>query len=439
MLTDDRDAMKTRVRKFHGRWWKRLLWAGVMAGVAALAWVYWGGWRPSGPPADKVVSERTRAAVREEARRKDREEIIAPGLRQPVTAENHEAWTRVLGTMKWTNYQGVDSLGPLRAMLRETGWPEETRRLLLETCYAVQPEALAAEMAVLAGTETDPRLWAMAAAYGRRATGKPAALPPQATEAFRNDPRVVAVLAEDREPRAILAQRTPPLADLLTWDVGGRPVVFSFQRADRDFPGRAAVRRGDGSWLRHPDGAVWTVRQFARSVSNLPGTLTNGNTPAGVMGIRELGFAENAAIGPTRALTLALPGEYDPWTHHDYQRLLPPSWRDHWPMQEAWWAGQAGRNEIMAHGTTIDPEWWRDSPFYPLTPSHGCLTCNEEWSPHTGERLHSDQQELVDAVERAGGAPAWFVVVETETPQTSASPVSAEEIEGFLQATSQTE
>lgn len=287
MLRDDRDGMTTRVRNFDGRWWNRLLWVVVMAGVAAVAWVYWGRWRPPGPPAEKVVSERTRAAVREEARRKDREEIIAPGLRQPVTAENHEAWTRVLGTMKWTNYQGADSLGPLRAMLRETGWPEETRRLLLETCYAVQPEALAAEMAVLAGTETDPRLWAMAAAYGRRATGKPAALPAQATEAFRNDPRILAVLAEDREPRAVLAQRTPPLADLLTWDFGGRPVVFSFQRADRDFPGRAAVRRGDGSWLRSEGGAVWTVRQFARSVSNLPGTITNGNTPAGVMGDRK--------------------------------------------------------------------------------------------------------------------------------------------------------
>jgi hypothetical protein len=437
MLTGDRDGMKTRVRFLDDRWWKRLLWVFVLAGVVAVAWVYWGRWRPPGPLAEKVISERTRADVRADARRKDREEIIGPGLEQEVTGENHEVWSRVLWTMKWTNYREADGVGPLRAMLRKTVWPEEVRRLLLETCFALQPDALAAEMAELAGAETDPRLWAMAAAYGRRATGKPAAIPDVATDAFRNDPRVLAVRAEDREPRAVLAQRTPPLADLLTWDFGGRPVVFSFQRANRDFPGRTAVRRGDGSWLRSDDGAVWTVQQFARSVSDLPGTLTNGNTPSGVMGLRELGFAENAAIGPTRALTLSLPGEYEAWTHPDYQRRLPPSWREHWPMQEAWWAGQVGRNEIMAHGTTIDPEWWRGSPFYPLTPSHGCLTCHEEWSPHTGERLHSDQQKLVDAVLLAGGAPAWFVVVETETRKTSASPVSAEEIEGFLRDTSQ--
>jgi hypothetical protein len=103
-------------------------------------------------------------------------------------------------------------------------------------------------------------------------------------------------------------------------------------------------------------------------------------------------------------------------------------------MQEAWWAGQVGRNEIMAHGTTIDPEWWRGMPFHPLTPSHGCLTCHEEWSPQTGERRRSDQQELVDAVLRAGGAPAWFVVVESETSENAASPVSAEEVGRLVRA-----
>lgn len=413
---------------------KSLVGAIVFATAGTVALILWWRWRPVVQPPERVVSERTRAAVRAEERRKDREEVIAPGLRQPVTAENHESWSRVLWTMKWTNYRGADSLAPMRAMLRQTAWPEESRRLLLETCYSLQPDAFAAEMEALAASESDPRLWAMAAAYGRRATGKPATIPPSAPDAFRRDPRVLAAQAEDREPRAVLAKRTPPLADLLTSDFGGRPVVFSFQRANRDFPGRAAVRRADGAWLRRDDGAVWTVRQFARSVSNLPGTITNGNTPAGVMVIRELAFARNVAIGPTRALTLALPGEYEPWTHHEYERLLPPSWRGHWPMQEAWWAGQVGRNEIMAHGTTIDPEWWIGSPFYPLTPSHGCLTCHEEWSPDTGERTQSDQQDLIDAVIRAGGAPAWFVVVECESPEASATPVSPGEIEGVIRA-----
>jgi hypothetical protein len=397
--------------------------------AATVAVVFW--WL--GKPAPrKVCVERAKAELRTVERRKDIDDVIKPGLRQAVTVENHKAWSKVLWTMKWTNYREDDGIEPLRAMLRQTSWPEESRRLVLETSYALHPGAFVPEMQLLAGIEQDPRRWAMAAAYLRRATTHPIGVPDTATENFRTDPRVLASVAEDREPRAAVAQKTPPLADLLTWDFAGRPVVFSFQRANRDFPGRVALRRAAGAWLTNSDGSLWTLPQFARSVSNLPGTITNGNTPAGILGIRELAFTQNAAIGPTMAITLALPGEYEKWTHEQYQNLLPPSWRSHWPMQEAWWAGQVGRYEIMAHGTTIDPEWWRSSPFYPLTPSHGCLTCDEEWSPETGERLRSDQQELVDAVILAGGAPAWLVVVETESSGRSAVAVSHEEVAGFV-------
>ena len=397
----------------------------LAAGMVALRWRRRGVPEPAPRP---VISERTRASARAEARRFDLREIIEPGLRQPVTADNHASWARVLSTLKWTNYREPDSLAPLRAMTLQAAWPEETRRLLLETIYTLQPQELLPEMKAVAATDLNPRHWAMAAAYIRRATGHLPPAPAAAPESFVNDPRVRAARAEEREPRARLARTPPPLRDLLSWDSGGRPVVFSFQRSDRDFPGRATIRDARGDWVRQGDGALWSVPQLARSVSNLPGTITNGNTPAGVMGIRELTVARTAAIGPTLALTLALPDEYEAWTHEDYQRRLPPSWRAHWPMQEAWWAGQVGRTEIMAHGTTIDPEWWRGTPFHPLTPSHGCLTCDEHWSPDTGARLRSDQQSLADAVIRAGGAPAWFVVVEIDPPKLPVTPVSADEV-----------
>ena len=175
----------------------------------------------------KIVAERTRESARAEARRMDREEVIATGLRQPVTADNHAAWEKVLWTMKWTNYREPDSPGPLRAMFRQTTWPEETRRLLLETAYALQPQELRREMQQVAATESNARLWAMAAAYLRRATGHTPAIPAGADEAFRSDPRVLAALAEESAPRAGLARKTPPLRDLLTWDFGGAGRSYS--------------------------------------------------------------------------------------------------------------------------------------------------------------------------------------------------------------------
>lgn len=94
----------------------------IVAGVAAVVW-WWG--RTAEKPVvhpRNVVAERTTAARRAEARRRDREEIIAQGLKDPVTAENHAAWSRVFSTMKWTNYRERDGIPPLRAALQQTSW-----------------------------------------------------------------------------------------------------------------------------------------------------------------------------------------------------------------------------------------------------------------------------------------------------------------------------
>jgi hypothetical protein len=66
-------------------------------------------------------------------------------------------------------------------------------------------------------------------------------------------------------------------------------------------------------------------------------------------------------------------------------------------MMEAWSAGHIGRTEIIAHGTTIDPEYFKDKPFYPLTPTMGCLCAKELWNPTSGHPLVSEQLNLVNA------------------------------------------
>ena len=79
--------------------------------------------------------------------------------------------------------------------------------------------------------------------------------------------------------------------------------------------------------------------------------------------------ASNIWIGPTPYLHTKVPGEasvaeYEQrvpganepaWTLDRYRALLPASWRDYAPLQEAWLAGLAGRDEMLMHGSTIDP------------------------------------------------------------------------------------
>ena len=86
------------------------------------------------------------------------------------------------------------------------------------------------------------------------------------------------------------------------------------------------------------------------------------------------------------------------------------------PLYHSYYAGLIGRSEIIAHGTTLDPKLYSDKPYYPLTPSQGCLCTREVWN---GKRLESDQQKLINALLKAGGANGYCVVIELDDKQSA--------------------
>jgi hypothetical protein len=99
------------------------------------------------------------------------------------------------------------------------------------------------------------------------------------------------------------------------------------------------------------------------------------------------------------------------------------------PLFESLYAGMAGRTEIIAHGTTVNPEYYKAQPYFPISPTQGCLCTKEIWSAVDGKRMESDQQKLVDAVKKAGGADGYCIVIEIDDQQ---KPVSLKEILPFL-------
>ncbi|HVW62274.1 MAG TPA: hypothetical protein VHC48_19620, partial [Puia sp.] len=106
------------------------------------------------------------------------------------------------------------------------------------------------------------------------------------------------------------------------------------------------------------------------------------------------------------------------------------------PMTEAWSAGHIGRTEIIAHGTTIDPEYFKDKPFYPLTPTMGCLCARELWNPTSGHPLVSEQLGLVNAWSStpANGQPVrtakgYLYVINVDDQR---RPVSRAEVEAWV-------
>jgi hypothetical protein len=232
--------------------------------------------------------------------------------------------------------------------------------------------------------------------------------------------------------------KRPAVNDLLSNSfLPGEMVVYSFQRKNRNYPGLVMVRSKDGKFITDAAGKYFWVAQLARSSTNMPGYITNGNTPQGIFKITGFAVSQGSFIGPTTNIQMVLPFERsedvaDSITQllgDNYRFLLPLSWKNYYPFYEAYYAGKAGRTEIIAHGTTVNPEYYKKQPYYPLTPTQGCLCTKEIWSAVDGKRMESDQQKLVDAVKKAGGANGYCVVIEIDGQQ---KPVSIKDILPFL-------
>ncbi len=207
-------------------------------------------------------------------------------------------------------------------------------------------------------------------------------------------------------------------------------IVFSIQRSNRNYPGLVIVRDTVGDFIKDLYGNFFSVPQLARSITNLPGYLTNGNTPQGVYRMFGTDVSRSNFIGPTPNIQLTMPYETSlqhfmndssitdtNWTIDWYKKLLPESWENYYPIYGSFYAGKAGRTEIISHGTTINPDYYRGQPYYPLTPSLGCLCTKEIWDEADGRRIISDQQKLISAVLKAGGANGYVIVMELNDEQ----------------------
>ena len=351
----------------------------------------------------------------------------------------------------------------------------DTKKALLEAVYAVAPQNYSDRIHNILDNETDPKLFALCAAYLYRtdtSTGNGNTLKIRMVEKFP-DYDSLPLLHELADYLSYHTQRIrhqpPNLAILFEYQRTKRQkTIYSFQRWDRDYPGLAIIQDENGRFIKDAQGRLQIFQQLARSGSDLPYFITNGSTPQGIYSIQGTDVSRINLIGPTPNIQLLMPFE-DTWEkffHQEtdtllqtpntpdqntdalqshsltnslqpqapihslqphsltnslqphsiantlqpqasidslqtylqaYLQLLPPDWRAYTPMLEAWSAGRIGRTEIIAHGTTIDPEYFKDKPFYPLTPTMGCLCAKELWNPTSGHPLVSEQLSLVNA------------------------------------------
>ncbi len=321
----------------------------------------------------------------------------------------------------------------------------ETRRSFLEAIYALNPNGYTAEIEKIFQKELHPKGVAMAAIF-----------------LCRRDSLQVKKIRQQLQKRFVQYNAEPMFFELekffsnysrskktLLPDVSslflaqpqhGRKMIYSLQRWNRDYPGLAIIQDANGKFSRDETGRLIIIRQLARSASDLPYFITNGNTPQGIFSIQGTGISNNQMIGPTPNIQMIMPNE-ETWENFfhgpadtsfpllAYTDLLPESWKDYLPMQEAFYAGKLGRTEIIAHGTTIDPQYFADKPFFPISPTLGCLCARETWNPTTGGLSESEQYRLASTYITAEGEDGYFIVLNLDD---KAAEVSREEVEQLV-------
>lgn len=239
--------------------------------------------------------------------------------------------------------------------------------------------------------------------------------------------------------------KIPDLMNLLNHHFRyNKTIIYSLHRMDRRYPGITIIKKPGGSFVRNPDSSIFYVKQLAYSTSGFPGYLSQGNTPQGIYSVVGSYVSPTESIGPTANIITRIPFEVstdiffhgqsrsETWHLDDYISLLPDSWNDYLPMQEAFFAGKTGRRLIVMHGSTDDLSFYKNEIYFPLTPSKGCLTTKEIWDEKTGECLESDQVKLMNAFYSTENLKGFLVVVNIDDKK---KPVSIEEILPYIKKT----
>ncbi|PIQ08915.1 MAG: hypothetical protein COW71_09240 [Ignavibacteriales bacterium CG18_big_fil_WC_8_21_14_2_50_31_20] len=204
-------------------------------------------------------------------------------------------------------------------------------------------------------------------------------------------------------------------------------IIFCLQRKNRNYEGAIVIRNINEKFIRDNSGKIIIIPSLARSVTNLPYYITNGNSPQGFYSVQNIGRTSNVFIGPTPILELGMPFELSvnkffhdqrpntEWNFETYDELIPKEFRGNKNYYESFYAGMAGRTEIIAHGTTINPMYYKSETYYPNTPSLGCITQSELWDENTGKLNFSNQAKLIEILRTVDISNAYLLLIEIDS------------------------
>ena len=243
----------------------------------------------------------------------------------------------------------------------------------------------------------------------------------------------------------------PPVTDLLNWTIApNQPQLYVLCRPDRGTLCQTVLKDKSGKFVQQ-DGKLWTVPLLLRSIHNLSWIFTRGQTPQGIYRIEgtvpqpDQSFFRAYGLFPLVKLFVPfeagvqefVPGQRGTLTGglNAYQAMLPPSWRNYFPIQQTYWAGKAGRALFRIHGSGESPDFFSNNQSYPNSqgwnPTIGCLSALELYD-NNGRLQQADMPKIIDALKAVAGNNFTGYLVVVDVPGDANTPISTEEIEAAI-------
>lgn len=385
-------------------------------------------------PDDMVFSSVTTKDAKAARYRYLADTAIKQFLLDPLNDDNEGEWNDALWAMELLQYKDAFTRQKLQvAWSKAAQMSTYFQKNLLETTFSLYKTEFKTQALQLMQQTKSVAIFIRCAEYVLRAdavNGK-SSVSALIKQKFPYDNSTGMQLLKSRV-YANKPQSRPPMPDILeSGFLPGKTVIYSLQRSNRDYAGLVLIRKPDGTFLKDSTGDFFHTSQLARAITNYPFYITNGNTPQGILRFSGFDVSRLLYIGPTQNLQLQLPFEITAasffadssyidsvWSLGLYASLLPASWKNYNNIYESFYAGKMGRNAIIMHGTTIDPEFYKDQPYYPQTPSMGCLCSFEDWS-EDGYRTVSNQQKIVNALNSIGSSEGYVVVIDIDNKKSN--------------------
>jgi len=370
---------------------------------------------------------------------------IRLALSEPLADSTEGEWNEAFWAMELLVYKNDFSNQKLtEAWQQANNLSEYFQKNLIEVSYALYPVEFKKYASSLLSVTGSASVFVRCAEYLLRADpGSSASIQNLIQTKYKDSDYPGLSILQNRLASINKVNSLPPLKDIFSKNfLKNQTIIYSLQRKNRDYAGLVIIRQPNGKFVRNNDGSIFHVSQLARAVTNYPFYITNGNTPQGIFRWSGFEISKLSFIGPTPNLQLTLPIEAKPsvffgdsslvnegWQKNMYASMLPSSWKNYEGIYESFFAGIMGRNEIIMHGTTVDPAYYKGQLYYPQTPSLGCLCSYEEWN-NKGELVKSNQQQIVDALDEIDSSNGYVVVIELNNEKKA---VNIADVQKFLQ------